>query len=206
MRFLAVLSAGLLLAASLAAEGRPERPSKSKDDFWSTGAAKDDARDDGKAAPMQRPDSPHSYVFAGPCGYFNNGGPKDDINTVGLRLSGCAKDVAPYFSLRIDGFLGFRDVAEGLVELDATLLRGFSIGAGAAYTKRMQLSPRFGLYVEDLDDPAIRAGIYMLEAKGGGIEFSWPIATAWSVAGDFSRERDGQDDYTRILAGLNFRF
>lgn len=191
------LSAVLFACAQSASSAN--REDAGADNFWDKQPA--------KAAPAdENADPSPSYVFAGLTGYFNFSDRPNDDNTVGLKILSSMKDYFEFVALRLDGMLCVEGPAEGLLEADFTLVRGLSAGLGAAYTRRLKLSPRFGLYVEDPSDTARRGGIFLLGSKGYGLEIGWPFAEKWSFAGEFGKERKNNTDYTRVLAGIYYRF
>ena len=154
-----------------------------------------------RAAPLRAP----SYVYAGPVGYFNFSNKGNNENTAGLRINSSVREFSDVFALRFDAMLGLGGPAEGLAEVDFTLMRGLLVGLGASHTTRVGTSARAGLYVEDHQNSARRGGIFLIK-NGGGVELSWPIEFQWSFFGEFGSERDAGVSYNRVQAGLFFKF
>jgi len=148
----------------------------------------------------------NSFVYAGMMGYFNFSGPAKDIKTAGFKISANMREMMRYLSVRLDGFVGIGGPAEGLIEADFTLIKGLSVGLGFSYTKRLKLSPRFGLFVEDQKNPSRRGGLFLLESGSGGLEVSWPILDQWSFYGEIGVEKADGDEYTRIVTGAFYKF
>lgn len=174
--------------------------SSADDDFW--------LRDSPPPARMPAPAfQGKSYVYAGLLGYFNNSrsGP-DDENTGGLKISAAMKELSPYLTIRLDVLACHGGPAEGLLEADFTLTPGLIAGLGISHTRRLDLSPRLGLYVEDQKDTSRRGGIFLLEDNSGGLELNWPLADSWSTYGELGIERENNIKYTRILAGVFYKF
>jgi len=172
---------------------------QSEDEFWDS--EKGDSLE--RSGLTQFPGN--SFVYAGILGYANFSGREDDY-TAGLKISSSLRDYVQYFSIKLDGFLGIGGPVEGNIEASVSLVRGLQAGVGLSYTKRLNFSPRFGLYVEDETDTARRGGLYLLRESSGGIELSWPFDKKWCFYGDFGSEKEGNDKYTRLLAGMLYQF
>lgn len=173
---------------------------RAEEEFWSSEEGQQVEKSSGITAfPGE------SYVDAGLLAYSNFGEGKDEF-TAGFKINASFRDLFEYIYLRVDGFLGVDGPAEGMAEVDFSLIRGLSAGIGLSYTKRLDFSPRFGLYVEDQDNSARRGGFYLLRDEGGGIELGWPLTDQWSAHGDFGIEKENDDKYTRLLAGVLYRF
>lgn len=185
----------VLVALSSLQAGR-----RAEDDFWSSDGGQQLERTGLTPFPGE------SFVEAGLMGYANFGGSKDSEYTVGLKISASFRDYFEYLHFRLDGFLGIDGPAEGLVEAELVLLKGLKIGLGTTHTKRNNLSPRLGLYVEDQSDLARRGGIYFLDNQGGGLEINWPLSKDWNYRGDFGVEKEHDEKYTRLLLGVLYHF
>lgn len=182
----------LLLAAS---------PAYSNDDFWSDEGGKT-ARNQGIT-----PFPSSGVIFAGLVGYFNYSDEyDDDEHTAGFKISALLKDVVKNFSFRLDGLVTLGGPTEGLLELEVSLVEGLVAGLGLSHTKREKVSPRLGLYVMDVDNPARRGGIYLLE-NSAGIELGWPLVDRWSFYMDGgSEENSNGHKYSRAVLGMMYQF
>lgn len=176
--------------------------SKAEEEFWSEQpTSRDSFFGSGPALPGK------SFVDAGPMVYANFGdGPAKDEYTAGLKINASIRDYFEHAYLRLDGLLGLGGPVEGVAEVDVNLIKGLAVGVGGSYTKRLDFSLRFGIYVEDQQNSAKRAGMYLLRDESGGIEVSWPLRDRWTVNGDFGVEKESDDKYTRLVFGLMYRF
>jgi hypothetical protein len=178
--------------------------SRAEEDFWAAPETKTKAKRSGIAAfPGE------SWVESGLFLYGNYSGSLKNEWTGAFKIEASFRDTFEFFQFRFNGLLGVDGIAEGAVEAQVVLMEGLKFGLGGSYTERAELEPRAGLYVEDKNEPRRRGGIYMLGSEGGGIELSWPVAEQWSVWGEFGEENldsNGDDKYSRTIAGLNYTF
>lgn len=173
---------------------------RAEEEFWSQEDNKEYSKKTGLTNYPQ-----DSIVQAGLVAYGNYGDGEDEF-TAGFKISASFRDYFEYLFFRADGMLGIGGPAEGMAEAQFVLLRGLVAGLGGSYTKRLNFSPRFGLYVEDQTNKSRRGGFYLAKDSSGGIEVNWEFNQQWDFNVDLGVEKDNNDKYNRFVIGMLYKF